>query len=147
METIEQIEILLAEDNAFEAELAMAALRSAGLANNLFWVKDGQEALDYLFRNGSYAGRDDTVPGFVLLDIHMPNVTGIEVLRAIKANVRTQRIPVVMLTSSLEERNMAECYRLGVNSYMVKPIDFRAFTEIVRRAGYYWLAVNLHPGK
>ena len=143
METIEKIEILLAEDNAFEAELAMAALRSAGLANNLFWVKDGQEALDYLFRKGSYAGRDDTVPGFVLLDVHMPKVTGIEVLKAIKANARTQRIPVVMLTSSQEERDMAECYRLGVNSYMVKPIDFKAFTEIVRRAGYYWLVVNL----
>ena len=145
MEAIEKVEILLAEDSAFEAGLAIAALKRAGLANSLRWAKDGQDALDFLFREGSYAGRDDTVPGFILLDVHMPKVTGIEVLRAIKANPRTRAIPVAMLTSSVEERDMAECYRLGVNSYMVKPIDFRAFTDIVRRAGYYWLAVNLNP--
>jgi len=147
MERIDKIEILLVEDNAVEAELAIAALRSAGLANSLLWVKDGQEALDFLFRKGDYAGRDDSVPRFVLLDVHMPRVSGLEVLRAVKANPLTRRIPVVMLTSSVEERDMAESYQLGVNSYMVKPIDFKAFAEIVRRAGYYWLAVNIQPAR
>jgi CheY-like chemotaxis protein len=145
MECVEKVEILLVEDNPLEAELTIKALKSAGLANKLHWVKDGQEALDFLFRNGDYAGRDDSVPRFVLLDVNMPKLGGIEVLKAVRAHARTRRVPVVMLTSSSEERDMAESYQLGVNSYMVKPIDFKAFADIVRRAGYYWLAVNVQP--
>jgi CheY-like chemotaxis protein len=145
MECVEKVEILLVEDNPVEAELTIKALKSAGLANKLHWVKDGQEALDFLFRNGDYAGRDDSVPRFVLLDVNMPKLGGIEVLKAVRAHARTRRVPVVMLTSSSEERDMAESYQLGVNSYMVKPIDFKAFADIVRRAGYYWLAVNVQP--
>ena len=141
---MEPIQILLVEDNVVEAELAMRALKDAGLANNVVWVKDGQEALDFLFSTGNYAGRGDaTTPQLVLLDLHMPKVDGIEVLRVIKADRRTQRIPVVVLTSSSEERHMAESYHLGVNSYLVKPVDFKGFADIVRRAGYYWLVVNV----
>jgi CheY-like chemotaxis protein len=121
----------------------MSGLRNSGLANNLRWVKDGQEALDFLFRKGDYAGLGDAVPSLVLLDVHLPKVSGVEVLKAIKADASTRRIPVVMLTSSTDEREMAESYRLGVNSYMVKPIDFKAFAEIVHRAGYYWVAVDI----
>lgn len=146
MEPVQKVEILLVEDNAPEAELAISALKRAGLANNLCWVKDGQEALDFLFRAGDYAGREDNVPRFVLLDLDLPRVSGIEVLRAIRADRRTQRVPVVMLTGSSEERDMAESYQLGANSYMVKPVDFTKFADIVRRAGYYWLAVNVQPG-
>ena len=145
MDATENVEILLVEDNPVEAELARKALKSAGLANDLCWVKDGQEALDYLFRAGEYADREEGAPRFILLDLHMPKVDGIEVLRALRADKRTQRIPVVILTSSSDEREMAESYHLGVNSYMVKPIDFKAFADTVRRAGYYWLAVNVQP--
>ena len=145
MDAIQTVEILLVEDSPMEAELAMKALKGAGLANNLYWVKDGQEALDFLFRTGDHAGREEGAPRFILLDLHMPRVGGMEVLKAIRADRRTQRIPVVILTSSSDERDMAEGYHLGVNSYVVKPIDFKAFADIVRRAGYYWLAVNAEP--
>lgn len=145
METIEQIEILLVEDNALDAELTMRALKKAKLANKLTWVKDGQEALDYLFRQGDYAQRDDTPPRLVFLDLKMPRVGGIEVLRAIKADERTKRIPVVVMTSSQEERDLVETYNLGVNSYVVKPVDFNALADVAAQAGYYWLAVNRTP--
>jgi CheY-like chemotaxis protein len=142
---IQELEILLVEDNPFDAELALRALEHAGLANGLLWVKDGQEALDYLFREGQYADRSPAAPCLVLLDVNMPKVGGVEVLRAIKADPRTRRIPVVMLTSSSEERDMADSYQLGVNSYIVKPIDFKALSDVVRRAGFYWLVVNVRP--
>jgi two-component system, response regulator len=145
MNQYEQVEILLVEDNALDAELTMRALKSGGLANNLFWVKDGQEALDYLFRAGDYSGREDTVPRIVLLDLKMPKVDGIEVLKAIKADDRTKRIPVVVMTSSQEEKDLAQTYDLGVNSYVVKPVDFNALAELARQAGYYWLAINRTP--
>src|SRR5688572_17247035 len=135
----DEVEILLVEDNPLDAELAMRALKTAGLANSLLWVKDGQEALDYLFQEGQYADRGRSVPRLVLLDVNMPRINGVEVLKAIKADARTRRIPVVMLTASTQERDMADSYHLGVNSYMMKPVDFAEFTEIVRRAGYYWL--------
>ena len=142
MNEFEQVEILLVEDSARDAELTMRALEKGGLANKLLWVKDGQEALDYLFRNGEYAQRVEGVPRLVLLDLKMPRVNGIEVLEAVRADQGTKRIPVVIMTSSQEEPDVARSYDLGVNSYVVKPVDFNAMTDIVRQAGYYWLAIN-----
>jgi two-component system response regulator len=145
MEPFEQVEILLVEDSSLDAELMIRAMKGGGLANKLLWVKDGQEALDFLFRQGEFAKREDTVPRLVLLDLKMPRVDGIEVLKAIKANEKTRRIPVVVMTSSQEEKDMAQSYDLGVNSYVVKPVDFAALTELARQAGYYWLAINRTP--
>ena len=145
MKEFEQVEILLVEDSARDAELTMRALEKGGLANKLLWVKDGQEALDYLFRNGEYAQRVEGVPRLVLLDLKMPRVNGIEVLEAVRADQGTKRIPVVIMTSSQEEPDVARSYDLGVNSYVVKPVDFNAMTDIVRQAGYYWLAINRTP--
>jgi two-component system response regulator len=145
MDQHEQVEILLVEDNPLDAELSMRALKNGGLANKLLWVKDGQQALDYLFRQGDFARRQDNSPRLVLLDLKMPRVDGIEVLKAIKADERTRRIPVVVMTSSQEERDVAKTYDLGVNSYIVKPVDFNAFADIARQSGYYWLAINKTP--
>ena len=145
MEQFEEVEILLVEDNKLDAELTLRALKNGGLANKVLWVKDGQQALDYLFRHGDYAERTDTVPRLVLLDLKMPRVDGIEVLRSIKAEDRTRRIPVVVMTSSQEEKDVAQTYELGVNSYVVKPVDFNAFADIARQSGYYWLAINRTP--
>ena len=145
MSQFEQVEILLVEDNALDAELTTRALKNGGLANKLLWVKDGQEALDFLFRDGEYAGREDTVPRLVLLDLKMPKVDGMEVLKAVKANEKTRRIPVVVMTSSQEEKDVAQTYDMGVNSYVVKPVDFNALAELARQAGYYWLAINRTP--
>ena len=145
MEQFEQVEILLVEDNPLDAELAIRALKNGGLANNLLWVKDGQQALDYLFRQGEYAQRNENSPRLVLLDLKMPRVDGIEVLKAIKADEKTRRIPVVVMTSSQEERDVAQSYDLGVNSYVVKPVDFNALADLARQAGYYWLAINRTP--
>ena len=144
-QSFEQVEILLVEDNALDAELTMRALKNGGLANKLLWVKDGQEALDYLFRHGDYADRAETIPRLVLLDLKMPKVDGIEVLKTVKADERTRRIPVVVMTSSQEERDVAQSYDLGVNSYVVKPVDFNALADFARQAGYYWLAINRTP--
>ena len=145
MNEFEQVEILLVEDSARDAELTMRALEKGGLANKLLWVKDGQEALDYLFRHGEYAQRVEGVPRLVLLDLKMPRVNGIEVLEAVRADQSTKRIPVVIMTSSQEEPDVARSYDLGVNSYVVKPVDFNVMTDIVRQAGYYWLAINRTP--
>jgi CheY-like chemotaxis protein len=142
MEQFEQVEILLVEDSERDAELTMRALRKSGIANKLLWVKDGEQALDYLFRRGSYADREEIAPRMVLLDLKMPRVNGIEVLKAVKADERTRRIPVVVMTSSREERDVAQSYDLGANSYVVKPVDFAAVADTVRQAGYYWLAIN-----
>jgi len=143
----EQVEILLAEDNPEDAEMTIRALRRNNLANQLHWVKDGAEALDYLFGTGEYAGRDTSrPPRLVLLDIKMPKVDGIEVLKRLKADGRTRSIPVVMLTSSKEESDLVRSYDLGVNSYLVKPVDFKRFSEEVTRVGYYWVAMNQTPG-
>jgi CheY-like chemotaxis protein len=142
MEQFEQVEILLVEDNERDAELTMRALKKGGIANKLLWVKDGEQALDYLFRRGGFSGRDDISPRMVLLDLKMPRVGGIEVLKAVKADERTRRIPVVVMTSSQEEKDLAQTYDLGVNSYIVKPLDFSAVAETVRQAGFYWLAIN-----
>jgi two-component system, response regulator len=145
MDQFEQVEILLVEDNPLDAELSMRALKNGGLANKLLWVKDGQQALDYLFRQGDFAQRQENYPRLVLLDLKMPRVDGIEVLKAIKDDERTRRIPVVVMTSSQEERDVAKSYDLGVNSYIVKPVDFNAFADIARQSGYYWLAINKTP--
>jgi len=142
----EYVEILLAEDNVEDAEMTMRALRRNNLANKLRWVKDGAEALDYLFSTGPFADRDAArPPKLVLLDIKMPKVDGIEVLRRLKENSATRAIPVVVMTSSNEERDVVESYRLGVNSYIVKPVQFDAFIETVAKIGLYWVVTNRVP--
>ena len=145
MTDYEQVEILLAEDNESDAEMTIRALRRKNLANNLVWVKDGAEALDFIFRRGAYASRPDGSPKLVLLDLKMPKVDGIEVLRQIKSNEETKMMPVVMLTSSAEERDIVASYAFGVNSYVVKPVDFSNFVVEVAKAGCYWVLVNRVP--
>jgi CheY-like chemotaxis protein len=142
MQNVDEIEILLVEDSPLDAELTMRGLRAQKLANHITWLQDGQQAIDYLFRRGEYAERAACTPRLVLLDLKMPRVDGIEVLRAIKANESTKRIPVVVMTSSQEENDIALTYDLGVNSYVVKPIDFESLAEVARGAGFYWLAIN-----
>lgn len=141
-----QIEILMAEDDPVDAEMTLRALRRNGLLNRVHWVKDGAETLDYMFCTGAYAGRDpNRVPKLVLLDIKMPKVDGIEVLRRLKADEATRTVPVVVMTSSNEERDVVESYRLGVNSYIVKPLQFDAFLETVAKIGLYWVLTNRAP--
>ena len=145
MKEFEVVEILLVDDNELDAELAMRGLAEHNLANNLVWVKDGEQALDYVYRRRGYNGRSTAAPRLILLDLKMPKVDGIEVVRTLKADENTRCIPIVIMTSSHEESDMAESYRLGVNSYIVKPLDFDALAEVARRAGYYWLAINRAP--
>lgn len=140
----ENVEILLVEDNPADAELTIRALKKSHLANNLVWVKDGVEALDFIFATDARANRVNS-PKLVLLDLKLPRVDGIEVLRAIKTDARTRTLPVVMLTSSQEERDIVESYELGVNSYIVKPVDFDKFLEMVSQVGLYWSLVNKLP--
>ena len=140
------MEILLVEDNAADAEMTLRALRRNNLANKVHWVKDGEQALEFMFRTGAYADREaGAVPKLVMLDIKMPKVDGIEVLRRIKANEATRTVPVVVMTSSNEERDVVESYRLGVNSYIVKPVQFESFLETVAKIGLYWLITNRVP--
>lgn len=142
----QQVEILMAEDNPKDAEMTQRALRKVNFGNRLLWVKDGAEALDYLFCRGAYAGRDPLQPPkLVLLDIKMPKVDGIEVLRQVKGDPRLRVIPIVVMTSSNEERDVVESYRLGVNSYIVKPVDFSAFLDVVAKIGLYWILTNRVP--
>jgi len=143
MKEVDHIELLLVEDSPIDAELTMRGLREEKLANNIVWLRDGQQALDYLFCEGEYAGRTSTVvPRLILLDLKMPRVDGIEVLRAIKGNPETRRIPVVIMTSSQEESDIAKSYDLGANSYIVKPIHFDELAAAARSAGYYWMVIN-----
>lgn len=138
-----EVEVLIVEDNMSDAELTIRALKKNHLANRLAHVKDGAEALDFLFAQGAYADRkDEKTPRVILLDLKMPKVNGIEVLKAIKSDVRTKQIPVVVLTSSKEDPDIAECYRLGVNSYVVKPVEFDAFVKAVSELGLYWMILN-----
>lgn len=139
------VEILLAEDSDADAEMTMRALKKNKVTNTVVWVHDGAEALDYLKREGRFADRPNTLPRLVLLDIKMPRVDGIEVLRAMKADEQLRTIPVVMLTSSAEERDIVETYQLGVNSYLVKPVEFERFVDEVARAGCYWTLMNRVP--
>lgn len=137
--------VLLVEDNAEDLELTLHALRHGRLANKIEIARDGAEALDYLFGRGQHSGRQRSdLPRLILLDIKLPKVTGIEVLAAIRAEPLTHRIPVVMLTSSAQERDLAACYDLGVNSYIVKPVEIEHFFEAIKQIGVYWLAIN-HP--
>ena len=145
MDKFEKVDILLVEDNPTDAELTMRALRKGNLANQINWVKDGAEALEFIFRSGAYAGRPDQNPRLILLDLKLPKVDGIEVLRRIKEDEQTRAIPVVMVTSSEEGRDIAESYNLGVNSYVVKPVEFEQFSETVAKAGFYWMLVNRTP--
>jgi len=137
--------ILLAEDNANDVELTLAALRENHVINEIVVVRDGAEALDYLYRRNHFADRVGGNPALVLLDLKMPKVDGIEVLRRLKANAATSSIPVVVMTSSDEERDVFESYRLGVNSYIVKPLQFDAFIETVAKIGMYWVLTNRTP--
>ncbi|HTQ78338.1 MAG TPA: response regulator [Burkholderiales bacterium] len=147
MSNFEEVEILLVEDNTMDAEMTQRALRKHNFGNRMHWVKDGEEALDYLFCRGAYAQRDARrPPRLVLLDIKMPKVDGIEVLRQVKADERTRTVPVVVMTSSNEERDVVESYRLGVNSYIVKPVEFASFLEVVASIGLYWVLTNRVPG-
>jgi CheY-like chemotaxis protein len=137
------LEILLVEDNPNDATLTLKALRKHYLANRITHVVDGQAAVDYLFAEGAYAGRDPKdLPKVVMLDLKLPKLDGIEVLRRIRANSMTKSLPVVILTSSNEERDMVEAYQLGANSYVVKPLEFEQFTEAVSQLGLYWMLLN-----
>ena len=140
------IEVLLVEDNPTDAELTLRALRGKGLRNEFVVARDGQEALDFLFAQGEHAGRDmRNGPKLVLLDLRLPKVDGIEVLRKIKSDERTKMIPVVVLTSSRQEPDIEKCYQLGANSYIVKPVDFDKLVEAVSALGVYWLLMNEPP--
>ena len=140
------VEILLVEDNPNDAELTMRAMKKLHLANKVFWVKDGEEALQFIFANGNYAERkSEPHPKVVLLDLKLPKVDGLEILRQIRADESTRFIPVVVLTSSQEEQDIVESYRLGVNSYIVKPVNFDKFFKTVSELGLYWLLLNEPP--
>lgn len=139
-------EIVLVEDNPSDAELTLHALRKNNLANRIHLMRDGAEALDFLFCRGPYADRQmDAPPHLVLLDLKLPKVDGLEVLQEIKSDPRTQSIPVVVMTSSKEDRDLVRSYRLGVNSYIQKPVNFTEFQDVVRQLGMYWLLVNNKP--
>jgi CheY-like chemotaxis protein len=140
------IEILLVEDNPADAELALHALKKSKLANRILHVHDGAEALDFLFCRGEYQNRRrDQRPWLVLLDLKLPKVDGLQVLKEIKSNASTKALPVVLMTASAEERDLVASYQLGVNSYIQKPVNFTEFQEVVRQMGMYWLLVNKRP--
>jgi CheY-like chemotaxis protein len=138
-------QILLVEDNPNDAELTMEALAEHNLANAVEWVHDGAEALDFLYCRGKYAGRDCYDLSVILLDLKLPKVDGLEVLRTIKSDERLKLLPVVVLTSSREERDMIESYRLGVNAYVVKPVNFHDFMDAVKELGAFWAIINEPP--
>ena len=139
--------ILLVEDNPSDVDLTMRALEKAHIANQMVVAEDGQEALDYLWGTGRYEGQAPIDPGLVLLDLKLPRVPGLEVLRRIRADSRTRRVPVVILTTSKEEQDVATGYDLGVNSYIRKPVDFQQFAKAIEQLGLYWLLLNEAPPK
>lgn len=140
------VDLLLVEDNPHDIELTLHTFRSYNFANHVYVVRDGAEALEFVFCTGAYADRrfEDT-PKVILLDLKLPKVDGLEVLRRVKGDPRTQMIPVVVLTSSAEERDIVESYQVGVNSYIVKPVNFEQLAETVRQLGLYWLLMNQAP--
>ena len=141
-----EIEILLVEDNMNDAELAMRALQKSKIANNIIHLKDGAIALDFLFGKGEFEGRDTSnKPKVILLDLKMPKVDGLEVLKRIKSDELTQRIPVVVLTSSKESPDIEKAYALGANSYIVKPVEFEGFSKAIYDLGFYWMILNQEP--
>lgn len=140
---MDEVEILLVEDNPQDLEMTLRALRRNNVANAITSVTDGEAALDFLFARGKYAGRNiDHPPRVVFLDLKLPKIDGIEVLKRVKSDERTKRIPVVVVTSSAEERDRVDSYRLGVNSYVVKPIEFESFVKTIADLGFYWMAIN-----
>ena len=143
MTDLNSVEILLVEDNPRDAELTIRALKKNNLANSLFHVEDGEEALDFLLSRGKYNGQEVTrSPRVVLLDLKLPKINGLEVLRTIRADERTRKIPVVVITSSSEDPDISTAYQLGANSYVVKPVDFDAFLNVMKSLSFYWLVVN-----
>jgi len=139
-------EIILVEDNISDADLITRALAKSNVANKILHLKDGQEALDYLFSDGKWKGiKTSNLTKLILLDLKMPKISGLEVLRKIKSNEETKKIPVVVLTSSKEDPDIQECYKLGVNSYVVKPLGFDEFSKTVSQLGLYWMLLNQHP--
>lgn len=146
MITPTSVEILLVEDNPADAELTLRALKKNNVTNRVEVIRDGAEAMEYLQAAGRYANRSTpSLPKVILLDLKLPFLSGIEVLRRCKADEQLRRIPIVILTSSREEPDIRTCYNLGVNSYIVKPVDFQQFTDAVRQAGLYWLLLNEPP--
>jgi len=141
------VEILLVEDNITDAELTIRELKKHNMANNLVHVKNGEEALDFIFATGKYAGTREIeyTPKVILLDIQMPKVNGLEVLQKIKADPKTRSVPVVILTSSKESPDIQKCYDLGANSYIVKPVNFEGFAQAIKNLGFYWLLLNQPP--
>ena len=146
METRKAVEVLIVEDNPYDVELTLKALERNNLSNKVFVVRDGAEALDFLFSSGRYSDRGVCEnPKVVFLDLKLPKVDGLEVLRALRSDDRTKYLPIVVLTSSKQERDIVESYRLGVNSYIVKPVDFEKFVNAVSEVGMYWLILNEAP--
>jgi two-component system response regulator len=142
----EPLEILLVEDNPSDLELTLHALEKHNLANKIHVARDGEEALDFLFCRGAFSHRTfDAPPKVVLLDLKLPKVDGLEVLRAVKSDPRTKAVPVVIMTSSKQQRDLVESYHCGVNSYIQKPINFTEFQQVIGQLGYYWLAINQPP--
>jgi len=146
MSEFDGIEILLVEDNDRDAELTLRAFKKCNLHNKLYWVKDGVEALEFMSGTGAFADRDPReLPRLILLDLKMPRLNGLDVLRSLKADERTHAIPIIVMTSSNQERDLNACYELGVNGYVTKPIGFAELTEAIARIGKFWLLVNRVP--
>lgn len=142
------VEILLVEDNPDDAELTLRVLRSRKLANRIVWLRNGADALDFVFRRGAYAGRPaHESPRLILLDLNLPKVSGIEILARIKSDPATRRLPVVVLSSSTHDKDVLDSYDLGVNSYVGKPVQFEEFTRVVGELGMYWLLLNRPPAQ
>jgi two-component system, response regulator len=146
MNEFEAVEILLVEDSDADAEMTTRAIRKGNVVNRLVRVRDGVEALDFVFREGAYSQRSGGNPRLILLDLKMPRLGGIDVLRRLKADQATKTIPVVVFTSSAEEKDVVESYQLGVNSYLVKPVEMIAFTNVISQTGLYWAVMNRMPG-
>jgi len=146
MQMYDATEVLLVEDNLHDVELTLRALKKNNFANTIHVVSDGEEALDYFFATGKYSDRDiNLTPKLVILDLKLPKVDGLEILRRVKSDDRTKSIPIVILTSSKEERDIVEGYKLGANSFIVKPVDFDKFLAMVKELGMYWLLLNEPP--
>ena len=144
--TYQTVEVLLVEDSDADAEMTLRTLRKRGIANRIDRVRDGVEALDYLRSQGGFADRPAGLPRLVMLDLKMPRMDGLQVLREMKSDARLRTVPVVMMTSSREEGDLLQSYELGVNSYVVKPVDFSAFAETIAQVGMYWMIANQSPG-